>query len=84
LREAGTAALAGAASPEERAEQALRFILEVARLLAPEVRARAQAHLESLGEAEQRRIMEGTAADPPEALGESVGRLIALVIRGAG
>ena len=37
LREAGMAALAGAASPPERAEQALRFVLEVARLLGPEV-----------------------------------------------
>jgi len=82
LREAGTAALAGAASPEERAEQALRFILEIARLLAPEVCARAQAHLESLSEAEQRRILEEATAEPPEALGESVGRLIALVLRG--
>jgi hypothetical protein len=83
LREAGTAALAGAASPEERAEQALRFILEIGRLLAPEVRARAQAHLESLGEDEQRRTLEEASAEPPAALGESVGRLIALVLRGS-
>jgi hypothetical protein len=84
LREAGTAALAGAASPQERAEQALRFVLEVARLLGPEVRARAQARLESLGPDEQRRLLEEAPAELPEALGESVGRLIALVIRGGG
>jgi hypothetical protein len=83
LREAAEAALGGAASPQERAEQALRFVLEIARLLGPEVRARAQAHLESLGEEEQRRILEN-APEPPEAVGESVGRLISLVIRGGG
>jgi len=84
LREAGTAARAGAASPQERAEQALRFVLEVARLLGPEVRSRAQARLESLSEAEQRRVLEAVPAELPEALGESVGRLVALVIRGGG
>ena len=82
LRAAGTAALAGAASAQERAEQALRFVLEIARLLGPEVRTRAQARLESLGEEEQRRILEEAPAELPEALGESVGRLVALVVRG--
>jgi hypothetical protein len=82
LREAGAAALAGAASPPERAEQALRFVLEVARLLGPEVRLRAQARLEARPESEQRRILEGAPAELPEALGGSVGRLLALVIRG--
>ena len=84
LREAGMAALTGAASPPERAEQALRFVLEVARLLGPEVRLRAQARLEALDEAEQRRVLEEAPAELPEALGESVGRLLALVIRGGG
>jgi len=84
LREAGAAARAGVASPQERAEQALRFVLEVARLLGPAVRARAQARLESLDPAEQRRILEEAPAELPEALGESVGRLIALVIRHGG
>jgi hypothetical protein len=84
LREAAEAALGGAASPQERAEQALRFVLEVARLLGPEVRGRAQARLESLGEEEQRRVLESAPVELPEALGESVGRLIALVIRGGG
>ena len=84
LREAGMAALTGAASPPERAEQALRFVLEVARLLAPEVRLRAQARLETLDETEQRRILDEASAELPEALGESVGRLLALVIRGGG
>ncbi len=84
LREAGTAAGAGAASPQERAEQALRFVLEVARLLGPEVRHRAQARLEALSEDEQRRVLEDAPDELPEALGESVGRLVALVIRGGG
>jgi hypothetical protein len=84
LRAAGEAARAGAASPPERAEQALRFVLEVARLLGPEVRRRAQARLEALPEAEQRRILDEAPAELPEALGESVGRLIGLVVRGAG
>ena len=84
LREAGAAARAGAASPQERAEQALRFVLEVARLLGPEVRQRAQARLEALSEDEQRRVLEEAPDELPEALGDAVGRLIALVIRGGG
>jgi hypothetical protein len=81
LRGAGAASLGSAAPGQERAEQALRFILEVARLLAPEIRSRAQALLLSLPEAEQARCLEPTA-EPPEALDESVGRLIALLARG--
>jgi hypothetical protein len=84
LREAGAAARAGAASPQERAEQALRFVLEVARVLGPEVRQRAQARLEALSEDEQRRVLEEAPDELPEALGDAVGRLIALVIRGGG
>jgi hypothetical protein len=84
LREAGGAARAGAASAPERAEQALRFVLEVARLLGPEVRLRAQARLEAASEEEQRRALEEAPAELPEALGESVGRLVALVIQTGG
>lgn len=81
LREAGAASLDSAAPGRERAEQALRFVLEVARLLGPEVRGRAQALLESLPSLEQARRLD--AGEPPEALDESVGRLIALLARGA-
>jgi len=81
LREAGAASLRSAAPGRERAEQALRFVLEVARLLGPEVRGRAQALLESLPSLEQARRLD--AGEPPEALDESVGRLIALLARGA-
>jgi hypothetical protein len=52
--------------------------------LAPRWQWAAQAHLESLSEGEQRRILEDAPAELPEALGDSVGRLIALVIKGGG
>jgi len=80
LREAATASLRSAAPGRERAEQALRFVLEVARLLGPEIRGRAQALLEALPEEEQARRL-GRAAEESEALDESVGRLIALLAR---
>jgi hypothetical protein len=80
LRAAATASLESASPGRERAEQALRFVLEVARLLGPEVRGRAQALLESLPEAEQVRRL-SAPPEEPEALDESVGRLIALLAR---
>ena len=80
LREAGAASLGSAAPGQERAEQALRFALEVARLLGPEIRSRAQALLESLPAAGAGAPAR-TRAEPPEALDESVGRLIALLAR---
>src|SRR5262244_256890 len=80
LRDAATASLRGAEPGRERAEQALRFVLEVARLLGPEMRGRAQALLEALPEEEQARRLEA-AAQEPEALDASVGRLIALLAR---
>jgi hypothetical protein len=81
LREAGQASMRSAGPGQERAEQALRFILEVARLLGPEIRARAQALLEALPESEQRRRLEEAPLEPEDALDESVGKLIALVAR---
>jgi len=80
LRDAATASLRGAEPGRERAEQALRFVLEVAHLLGPEMRGRAQALLEALPEEEQARRLEA-AAQEPEALDASVGRLIALLAR---
>ena len=82
LHEALAASLGSAAPGRERAEQALRFVLEVARLLGPEVRGRAQALLESLPPEEQARRIQA-AAEESEALDESVGRLIALLARGS-
>jgi hypothetical protein len=48
------------------------------------VRQRAQARLEALSEDEQRRALEEAPHELPEALGDSVGRLVALVIRSGG
>ena len=80
LFDAAAASLRSAEPGRDRAEQALRFVLEVARLLGPEVRGRAQALLETLPETEQARRLEAPA-QAPEALDESVGRLIALLAR---
>jgi hypothetical protein len=67
-----------------RGERAGALALEVARLLAPELRRRAQARLEALPPAEQDRAWEaGQAAEAPP-LGEPVGRLLALLARGSG
>jgi hypothetical protein len=65
----------------ERGERAARFILEVARLVAPALRLRAQLLLEALPEAEQLRHWEAAHASEPAELDESVGRLVALVAR---
>ena len=67
-----------------RGERAGALALEVARLIAPELRRRAQARLEALPEHAQQRAWEAAEARAPAALGESVGRLLALLARGAG
>jgi hypothetical protein len=81
LRDAGLAWLREAPQGARRAARAARFVLEVARLLAPEVRPRAQARLEARGEEEQRRTLAAGAAPGP-GLSESVGRLVAWVAAG--
>jgi len=86
LRDAGAAfvvetASEGAAS-EARAQRAVRVVLEVARLLGPELRQRAQAMLAALPEAEQQRRWDAAAAAPPAPLDDSVSRLVALVAGG--
>lgn len=70
-----------AAAPEARPERAAEFALDVARLLAPAMRLRAQLHLAALPEAEQRRRLEEVT---PAGSGESIGRLLALVVGGHG
>ncbi|HUG37969.1 MAG TPA: hypothetical protein VML54_13515 [Candidatus Limnocylindrales bacterium] len=82
LRDAGLDWILAAPPGAERAARAARFILEVARLLAPAIRLRAQVALEALPEEDQLARLQ--AADPPTdaALDESVGRLVALVARG--
>jgi hypothetical protein len=87
LRDAGAAFVAEAAADptgEARAQRAVRVVLEVARLLGPELRQRAQARLAALPEAEQQRRWDAAAAAPPPPLDDSVSRLVALVAAGGG
>jgi hypothetical protein len=80
LRDAGLDWLGDAATAEERAARAIQFALEVARLLGPVVRTRAQVLLESASEDEQRRaLLEGA---PEPRLSASVGRLLAGLVSG--
>lgn len=80
LREAGMQWIAGAMPGPERGQRAIAFVLEVARLLAPEARRRAQAQLLALSPSEQERALQAQAVEGP--LPESVGKLLALVARG--
>jgi hypothetical protein len=64
-----------------REERAVQFILEVARLLGPTVRLRAQMRLEEASEEEQRRaLLEVEREAPP--LSDSIGRLLMLMVAG--
>ncbi len=83
LRNAAVTWLGEAPPGAERAERAVQFVLEVARLLGPAVRILAQMRLEALGEEEQRRVFldSGQGRETP-ALPESVGRLLALLASG--
>lgn len=83
LRDVGLAWVAEAAPGPERGARAAQLVLEVARLLGPFVRRRAQAHVEALPEGEQARLL-GLAEGAPRPLGESMGRLLALVAGGGG
>jgi len=83
LRASAMAWLRRAGPGAERAERAVQFVLEVARLLAPTVRLLAQARLEAQSEEEQRRALEqGDAAPDAAPLSPSVGRLLALIAAG--
>jgi hypothetical protein len=70
----------GEASEAERAQRAALLALEVARLLAPAIRLEAQERLEALPESEQARIWAAEGSAAPSALGDSVGRLLALIL----
>ncbi len=83
LRDLGHEWIAGASGPE-RGDRAVAFVLEVAQLLAPVVKLRAQETLERLPEDEQRRRWETAEAEPPAPLDDSVGRLVLLVASGSG
>jgi hypothetical protein len=79
LRDAAIAWIREPSAGAERAERAVQFVLEVARLLGSSVRLLAQIRLEEASEEEQRRaLLEG--APPP--LSGSIGRLLALIASG--
>jgi hypothetical protein len=82
LRDLGLGWVA-ASDGEARADRAVRFALEVARLVAPAVRARAQALVEALPAAGQARLLEASGPAPGP-FGTAVGRLVALVAGGGG
>jgi hypothetical protein len=81
LREEGAAWMEGAARGPARAQRAIVFALELARLLAPTVRLLAQSRLAALPADAQARAL---AADAPPAAGlpDSVGKLVALLASG--
>src|SRR5262245_23799916 len=82
LREAALGWIAEAPSGAERGERAIAFALEVARLLAPAARLRAQAALLEMDADAQARSLE--ALDPaPVALPQAVGKLLTLIARGS-
>jgi hypothetical protein len=84
LLDVGLEWIRGAEAGPARGERAGALALEVARLIAPELRRRAQARLEALAPDEQQREWEAAETAPPEPLGEAVGRLLALLARGTG
>jgi hypothetical protein len=80
LRDAACAWIA-AATADARIERAIACADEVACLLGDAVRRRAQARLAALTEEEQWRVLRD-APPTPGPLGESVGRLLALLVAG--
>jgi hypothetical protein len=80
LRAAGVEWVGASPAGPERAQRAIAFVVEVARLVAPAARLRAQARLAASSATEQARALD----TPPHqgALPESVGRLLALVASG--
>ena len=82
LLDAGAAQVRAVSPGAERAAPAVRLVVDVARLLAPEVRGRAQMALEALPEDEQLRLWEGRAGAADTPLDDSVARLVALVAGG--
>jgi hypothetical protein len=68
----------------DRGGRAGALALEVARLLGPEVRRRAQARLEALPPDAQRRAWEAAETAGQRPLGDAVGRLLSLLAGGSG
>jgi hypothetical protein len=80
LRDAGTAWVREVTGPA-RAQRAIAFVLEIARLLAPVARLRAQDELALLDPDAQARAL-AAEGEPPGPLSASVRRLLALVAGG--
>ena len=80
LRDSAIAWLAETPPGAGRAERAVQFALEVARLLGPTVRLVAQMRLEARSEEEQRRALLESEGEVP--LSDAVGRLLALIASG--
>jgi hypothetical protein len=78
LGDAGAAWVGQAAPGADRGRRAIAFVLEIARLLAPDARRRAQARLEALGPEDQARALAAQPA-PADGLPASVGKLLALL-----
>jgi hypothetical protein len=83
LLDVGLAWIREAVGGTARGERAGALALEVARLLAPELRRRAQARLEALRPEEQQRAWEASQSADAAPLRESVGRLLVLLARGS-
>jgi hypothetical protein len=79
LRDIAVSWVRDAPAGTERGERAVQFVLEVARLLGPTVRVRAQVRLEEAGEDEQERALHDDTVSP---LSESIGRLLTLIAAG--
>ncbi len=79
LRDAAVAWIRDPTAGAERAERAVQFVLEVARLLGPTVRLLAQVRLEEADEDEQQRAF---LEPDPSPLPDSIGRLLTLVASG--
>jgi hypothetical protein len=82
LADAGMRWVAEAPAGDERLGRAVLFAIEVARLLAPEVRGRAQDRLAALPEADQAAVWAGATDEPLTPLAESVARLLAQITTG--
>ena len=82
IRDAGLGRVQAATGSSARAQWAIQLALEVARLIAPEIRQRAQDALAALPDAEQRRRWHAAESAPPPAFSESAGRLVALIAGG--
>jgi len=84
LLDAGLEWIREAPPGPDRGGRAGSLALEVARLLAPAVRRRAQRRLEAFTPEAQQRAWDAAAAAGPRPLGEPVGRLLTLLAGGSG